>query len=46
MVYLNDQNSILAFGGWNGKEVLGDTWLWENKWKKLEIEIFPPATSL
>lgn len=35
MVYLSNENALLAYGGWNGEEVSGDTWLWKNGWKKV-----------
>ncbi len=35
MVYLESENALLAFGGWNGKEVLGSTWRWSKKWEQL-----------
>jgi len=41
MVYLPESNQIMSFGGWNGKGVSGDTWLWETKWQK-SPEVSPP----
>lgn len=45
LVYLNEQKSLLAFGGWNGKEVMGDTWLWNGQWEKLKITSPPKRAS-
>lgn len=38
MVYVADDNQLLAFGGWNGHDVAGETWLWDGEWKKTEVE--------
>ncbi len=45
MVYINNQNSLLAFGGWNGKNVMNDTWIWNNKWEKLKSNSPPKRAS-
>jgi hypothetical protein len=44
MVYLKNKNALLAFGGWNGEEVLGNTWLWSNEWDQLNVPS-PPKRS-
>ncbi len=44
IVYLKDKKTLLAFGGWNGKVVLGDTWQWSDEWEQLEISS-PPKRS-
>ncbi len=44
MVYLKNENSLFAFGGWNGKDVLGNTWLWSSEWEQLNIPS-PPKRS-
>jgi len=38
MVYVADDNQLLAFGGWNGHDVAGETWLWDGEWKKTEVK--------
>lgn len=41
IIYDNKEKQIVAFGGWNGKEVMGDTWIWNEAWKKSD-EVSPP----
>ena len=41
MVYVDKEKQIIAYGGWNGKDVIGDTWIWNGIWKKSD-EISPP----
>jgi len=45
IAYINSQNSLLAFGGWNGEGVMGQTWIWNNKWEKLKIKSPPKRAS-
>ncbi|MEP1097362.1 MAG: kelch repeat-containing protein [Cyclobacteriaceae bacterium] len=45
IVYLGGQKMILGFGGWNGSEVLGDTWTWSGDWKKLDVPSPPNRAS-
>ncbi|WP_242092953.1 Kelch repeat-containing protein [Aestuariivivens sediminicola] len=45
MVYLSNQNTILAFGGWNGEDVIGTTWMWSDGWHKLNIPSPPKRAS-
>ena len=35
MAYLPLENAMLLYGGWTGKEVTGDTWLWNGEWSSL-----------
>ena len=44
MVYLNHTGQLMAFGGWDGEKVLGDTWIWSGSWNK-QLELSPPARS-
>ncbi len=41
MVYLEEENALMAFGGWNGEEVVSESWKWSEQWEKLDI-ISPP----
>ncbi len=45
MVYVHEQDAILAFGGWNGEDVLGDTWFWNEYWKKADSPSPPKRAS-
>ena len=45
MVYLERSKTLLAYGGWNGKGVSGDTWLWSKGWQKLKIPSPPKRAS-
>ena len=38
MVYVPEEGRILAFGGWTGSRVAGDTWVWQNGWQHLQID--------
>jgi len=42
MVYVPSKNELVAFGGWNGKGVSGNTWIWSEKWIKSN-ETSPPS---
>lgn len=44
MVYLENEQALLAFGGWDGKEVREDTWRWDGEWELLAIPS-PPKRS-
>ena len=46
MVYMPGENHLFAFGGWNGKGVLDETWVWSGKWKQLSIPGPPKRASL
>lgn len=41
MVYLPQSQLLLAYGGWTGDGVSGETWQWDGEWKKL-TGISPP----
>nr|WP_274474556.1 kelch repeat-containing protein [Mangrovimonas aestuarii] len=45
LIYLNNKKTLLAFGGWNGNDVMGDTWTWDGEWKKLNISSPPKRAS-
>lgn len=44
MVYLEDQKALFTFGGWDGKEVMGKTWMWSGTWEK-QADPSPPKRS-
>ena len=37
MVYLPNDEKILAFGGWDGKGVSGQAWVWNGQWEKVDV---------
>ena len=38
IVYVGHDASILAFGGWNGTDVSGETWFWNGAWKRVAVQ--------
>lgn len=45
MVYSSADDKLIAFGGWNGESVLGETWSWDGEWSKLGIASPPPRSA-
>jgi len=45
MVYVASDHLILAFGGWTGAGVSGDTWTWTGEWVKSEKASPPKRAS-
>lgn len=45
MVYLPEEEMILGFGGWTGDGVTGQTWVWDDTWKSLDVESPPGRAS-
>ncbi len=45
MVYLPQKDAMLAFGGWDGHQVNGNTWLWKNEWQQVQTESPPPRSA-
>jgi formylglycine-generating enzyme required for sulfatase activity len=45
MVYLPKTSELLAFGGWDGSGVSGETWLFDGVWRRLELEGPPPRSA-
>ncbi len=41
MVYLKNQQALFAFGGWDGEEVRGHSWMWQDSWRVLDISSPP-----
>ncbi len=42
MVYIPDGDRIMAFGGWTGDGVSGETWIWNGHWTRSDAPS-PPA---
>ena len=38
MVYLKHEKKLFAFGGWNGEDVSGETWLWKGSWEQIKAD--------
>ena len=38
MVYIGSEKVIMAFGGWNGRDVSGETWIWDGTWQQVAIQ--------
>ena len=38
IIYLEREKKIIAFGGWNGEDVSGNTWMWNGTWKQVTTE--------
>ena len=34
MVYVEHNDQIMAFGGWDGQDVAGTTWVWDGVWNR------------
>ena len=44
MAYNTNDNFMLRFGGWTGKERINDTWVYKDKvWQQLDLKIAPAA---
>ena len=35
MIYVPNENHIVAFGGWNGEDVSNKTWIWNGSWLEM-----------
>jgi hypothetical protein len=38
IVYLEHEKKVMAFGGWTGEDVSGDTWAWDGAWQQITAE--------
>lgn len=45
MVYLPASDELLAFGGWDGSGVSGETWLFDGGWRRAVGEEPPPRSA-
>ena len=45
MVFVPESETLFAFGGWSGEVVLGDSWVWEDGWRRLEVSGPPPRSA-
>jgi hypothetical protein len=38
MVYVEHEGEMMAFGGWDGQDVSGATWIWDGVWKQVSVQ--------